>query len=121
MWRRSSSPPNKLRWRVKISKPQARRNHAFFANRTRAKNARKFSKKNGLFILPLKNGEYAIIQGEGYVDIPIATGKEVIPLFFERHEDKFHIWQYRFNAPAEYNSIELVQSRCYKITTTAAQ
>jgi len=47
----------------------------------------------------------------------IATGKDVIPLFFERHEDEFHIWQYRFNDPAEYNSIELVQSRCYKITT----
>lgn len=27
-------------------------------------------KKYGLFILPTKNGEYAIIKGEGYVDIP---------------------------------------------------
>jgi deoxycytidine triphosphate deaminase len=26
--------------------------------------------KEGLFILPVKNGEYAIIRGEGYVDIP---------------------------------------------------
>ena len=24
----------------------------------------------GLFILPVKNGEYAIIRGEGYIDIP---------------------------------------------------
>ncbi len=27
-------------------------------------------KENGLFILPKKNGEYYIIRGEGYVDIP---------------------------------------------------
>lgn len=26
--------------------------------------------KNGLFLLPTKNGSYAIIKGEGYVDIP---------------------------------------------------
>lgn len=26
--------------------------------------------KNSLFILPVKNGEYAILKGEGYVDIP---------------------------------------------------
>src|SRR5574344_1652957 len=28
---------------------------------------------NGLFILPTTNGEYAIIKGEGYVDIPPIT------------------------------------------------
>lgn len=27
-------------------------------------------KKHGLFILPIQNGTYAIVQGEGYVDIP---------------------------------------------------
>ncbi len=27
-------------------------------------------KQNNLFILPIKNGHYAILQGEGYVDIP---------------------------------------------------
>jgi hypothetical protein len=27
-------------------------------------------KKNDLFLLPVKNGEYAIIKGEGYVDVP---------------------------------------------------
>lgn len=26
--------------------------------------------ENGLFILPIKNGTYAIVQGEGYLDIP---------------------------------------------------
>jgi deoxycytidine triphosphate deaminase len=29
--------------------------------------------QNNLFILPVKNGEYAIIKGEGYVDIPEIT------------------------------------------------
>jgi hypothetical protein len=29
--------------------------------------------QNGLFLLPVKNGEYAIIRGEGYVDIPEIT------------------------------------------------
>lgn len=28
---------------------------------------------NGLFILPTRNGEYAIVKGEGYVDIPKIT------------------------------------------------
>lgn len=26
--------------------------------------------ERGVFVLPVKNGEYAIVQGEGYVDIP---------------------------------------------------
>lgn len=32
---------------------------------------------NGLFLLPIKNGHYAIIKGEGYIDIPeiITTAK----------------------------------------------
>lgn len=32
-------------------------------------------RENGLFILPVKNGTYAIIQGEGYVDIPAVEGR----------------------------------------------
>lgn len=33
--------------------------------------------ENNLFILPVRNGEYAIIKGEGYVDIPpISTAPE---------------------------------------------
>jgi hypothetical protein len=35
-------------------------------------------KDNNLFMLPIKNGYYAIIRGEGYVDIPIIT-TPVIP------------------------------------------
>jgi hypothetical protein len=33
-------------------------------------------KEHGLFILPITNGKYAILQGEGYVDIPPITQKE---------------------------------------------
>ena len=32
-------------------------------------------KNNGLFILPKKNGEYYILKGEGYVDIPDITSE----------------------------------------------
>lgn len=34
----------------------------------------KVFRDNGLFILPTKNGEYIILRGEGYVDIPAITG-----------------------------------------------
>jgi hypothetical protein len=34
--------------------------------------------KNNLFLLPIKNGFYNIIKGEGYIDIPIITTKEEI-------------------------------------------
>ena len=34
----------------------------------------------GLFLLPIKNGSYAIIKGEGYVDIPDITDE---PILFE--------------------------------------
>jgi len=34
--------------------------------------------ENNLFILPIKNGTYAILQGEGYIDIPEITSK-IIP------------------------------------------
>ncbi len=33
-------------------------------------NRPKIFRENDLFLLPVKNGEYAIIRGEGYVDIP---------------------------------------------------
>lgn len=32
-------------------------------------------RKNGLILLPTKNGHYAIIKGEGYVDIPEINGE----------------------------------------------
>lgn len=31
-------------------------------------------KKNGLILLPIKNGQYAILKGQGYVDIPDIEG-----------------------------------------------
>jgi hypothetical protein len=38
----------------------------------------KIFKNNNLFILPTKNGQYAIIRGEGYVDIPEITSNQKI-------------------------------------------
>ncbi|OWY22753.1 hypothetical protein C7N43_14410 [Sphingobacteriales bacterium UPWRP_1] len=35
-------------------------------------------KDMGLFILPVKNGTYAIIKGEGYVDVPEITAQTVV-------------------------------------------
>lgn len=32
---------------------------------------------NGLFLLPVKNGEYVIIKGEGYIDIPQVSGTPI--------------------------------------------
>ncbi|GHU36280.1 hypothetical protein FACS1894172_19020 [Spirochaetia bacterium] len=34
--------------------------------------------KNNLFLLPIKNGSYVLLQGEGYVDIPEITEKTVV-------------------------------------------
>ena len=34
--------------------------------------------RNGLFILPIKNGKYALVRGEGYVDIPEIKGAKRI-------------------------------------------
>ena len=35
-------------------------------------------KKLGLFLLPIKNGKYAIIKGEGYIDIPQISEEALI-------------------------------------------
>lgn len=35
-------------------------------------------KENGLILLPVRNGEYAIVKGEGYVDIPDIIGEAEI-------------------------------------------
>jgi hypothetical protein len=35
-------------------------------------------KENGLFILPTKNGQYALVKGEGYLDIPKIDEKPLI-------------------------------------------
>lgn len=41
---------------------------------TREKRPQVF-KERGLFILPVKNGKYAILKGEGYFDIPAISGE----------------------------------------------
>lgn len=35
-------------------------------------------KKNGLFLLPTRNGQYAIVKGEGYVDIPAIQSDPIV-------------------------------------------
>lgn len=35
-------------------------------------------RKYGLFLLPIKNGSYALIKGEGYIDIPPINGKTAV-------------------------------------------
>lgn len=45
-------------------------------------------KENNLFILPTKNGQYAICQGEGYIDIPpITSGVETYNSKLDFHLD----------------------------------
>jgi hypothetical protein len=43
------------------------------------------------------------------------TGKTVQTLFFEKRGSEYRIWQFRFRDPNDYNSIELVESRRFKI------
>lgn len=43
------------------------------------------------------------------------TPKIVLTLFFEKIGDTYSIWQFKFNDPNNYNSIELVKASKYKI------
>ena len=43
------------------------------------------------------------------------TKKEVFLLFFEKRNDEYLIWQYKFKDKNNYDSIELVKSKKYKI------
>ncbi len=38
------------------------------------------------------------------------TSKKVIPLFFERNDSEYHIWQFEFKDIENYNSIKLVRT-----------
>lgn len=42
------------------------------------KSVPKIMKDNGLFLLPVKNGKYALVKGEGYLDIPDIGGEAEI-------------------------------------------
>jgi len=44
------------------------------------------------------------------------TKKTVVTLFFEKGNDTYSIWQFKFKDVENYNSIELVKSGKYKIT-----
>jgi hypothetical protein len=43
-------------------------------------------RRNNLFILPVKNGKYAIVQGEGYIDLPEIKSE---PILYESKLDFF--------------------------------
>jgi len=43
------------------------------------------------------------------------TKKTVIPVFFEKRNDLYLLWQFKFTDENNYNSIELVKSKKYKI------
>jgi hypothetical protein len=45
------------------------------------------------------------------------TSKNVVTLFFEKEGDTYSIWNFIFKNVEDYNSIELVRSAKYKITT----
>lgn len=97
---------------------------------------------NHLFILPIKNGIYTILQGEGYIDIPeittdtiiyksklriirqlyypfrqwqIHTKKKVNILFFEKRKGIYSLWEFGFTDENDYNSIELLKSAKFEI------
>ena len=46
------------------------------------------------------------------------TQKPVVTLFFEKRDDIYSIWQFKFNDVNDYNSIELIKSNKYKINGT---
>jgi hypothetical protein len=45
------------------------------------------------------------------------TRKQVLTLFFQKSADLYFIWHFRFNNVEDYNSIELVNSGKFRITT----
>ena len=44
------------------------------------------------------------------------TAKSVSTLFFQRINDEYHLWQFGFDNPDDYNSIRLLNSARYRIT-----
>lgn len=45
------------------------------------------------------------------------TKKDIYLLFFEKRGNEFHIWQYRFKNPNNYNSITLIKSDKYEVNS----
>lgn len=45
------------------------------------------------------------------------TEKQVVTLFFQKSGDTYSIWHFRFNDKEDYNTIELVDSGRFRITT----
>ena len=55
---------------------------------------------------------YPFRQGQQY------TTKTVSTLFFQRRRDEYHLWQFGFDDPNDYNSIRLLNSARYRITVS---
>jgi len=47
------------------------------------------------------------------------TRKKVVTLFFQKTGDTYSIWHFRFNDINDYNSIDLVNSGRFRITTSS--
>lgn len=43
------------------------------------------------------------------------VSKKVRLVFFEKRRDTYMLWEYKFNNPNDYNSIELAQSKAYRL------
>lgn len=43
------------------------------------------------------------------------TTKKVVPIFFDKFQDIYRLWQFRFKDVLNYNSIELVKSQSFQI------
>lgn len=43
------------------------------------------------------------------------TAKKVVPVFFDKFQDTFRLWQFRFQDVLNYNSIELVKAQSFQI------
>lgn len=75
--------------------------------------------KNLIALIEAKNSQttnviirqlyYPFRQWSGY------TKKKVVPLFFEKRQNFYSLWQFNFTEPTNYNSIDLVKSSKYEI------
>ncbi len=55
-----------------------------------------------------------------YKQWKLHSKKDVFLLFFEKRKDTFFIWQYGFKDENDYNSIQLIKSSSYKISSPNA-
>ena len=80
-----------------------------------------FEGKNNIVLVEAKNSNTSntIIRQlfYPYKQWKTYTNKDVSILFFEKRRNSFYIWQYGFNDENNYNSIALIKSARYSITS----